>query len=120
MMATRSMDRFSELPSEILDKILGLLDIQEAARMAILSKFWREMWFNLTDLNFDCNFFYHIEKKYSSAYSHFRTKTTKTETINSDILTSAGMCRYLPPSFLEVAKIHLSMEAPSWKELSNK
>ncbi|CAH9096428.1 unnamed protein product [Cuscuta epithymum] len=91
MMATGSMDRFSELPSEILDKILGLLDIQEAARMAVLSTFWREMWFNLTDLNFGCSFFYHIWKKYSSAHSHFRTKTTKTETTNSDILTSAGM-----------------------------
>ncbi|CAH9096446.1 unnamed protein product [Cuscuta epithymum] len=91
MMATRRMDRFSELPSEILDNILRLLAIQEAARMAILSKLWREMWLNLRDLNFDWNFFQYIEKKYSSAHSALRTKKTKTETISSDTLTSAGM-----------------------------
>ncbi|CAH9119694.1 unnamed protein product [Cuscuta europaea] len=91
MMATRSMDRFSELPSEILDKILGLLAIHEAAGMAILSTFWREMWFNLRDLDFDYKFFCYIEKKYSSAHTDVRTKTTKTKTMNSDILTSAGM-----------------------------
>ncbi|CAH9119693.1 unnamed protein product [Cuscuta europaea] len=85
------MDRFSELPSKILDKILGLLAIQEAARMAILYNFWREMWFNLRDLNFDCNFFHYIERKYSSAHSDVMTKTTKSEMINSDVLTSAGM-----------------------------
>ncbi|CAH9096434.1 unnamed protein product [Cuscuta epithymum] len=90
-MAMRNLDRLSELSSEILDKILGLLSIQEAARMAILSTFWREMWFNLRDLNFNCLFFYDIEKKYSSAHSDFRAQTSKTETINSDILTSAGM-----------------------------
>ncbi|CAH9096448.1 unnamed protein product [Cuscuta epithymum] len=60
--------------------------------MAILSTFWREMWFNLRDLNFDYMFFCYIEKKYSSsAHTEVRTKTTKNETVNSDILTSAGM-----------------------------
>ncbi|CAH9096430.1 unnamed protein product [Cuscuta epithymum] len=86
-MAMRSLDRFSELPSEILDKILALVAIQEAARMAVLSSFWREMWFNLRDLKFDSNFFRYIERKYSSAHSDIMTKTT----INSDVLTSAGM-----------------------------
>ncbi|CAH9124081.1 unnamed protein product [Cuscuta epithymum] len=91
MMATRRMDRFSQLPTEILESILGLLAIQEAARMAILSNFWRQMWFNIRDLKFDCNFFHYIERKYSSAHSDLMTKTTKSETINSDVLTSAGM-----------------------------
>ncbi|CAH9096420.1 unnamed protein product [Cuscuta epithymum] len=58
-------DRISELPAEILDKIMGLLPIQEAARMAVLSTFWKDIWLNLTELNFDFRFNLHIHKNSS-------------------------------------------------------
>ncbi|XP_031097058.1 F-box/FBD/LRR-repeat protein At1g13570-like [Ipomoea triloba] len=56
-------DRISELPVNILDNILGLLPIQEAARTAILSS---RTWFSLTKLNFGCNFFDYLCLKYSN------------------------------------------------------
>lgn len=50
-------DRISELPAEILDKILGFLPIKEAAKTVVLSTRWRDIWFGLTRLNFDDSFF---------------------------------------------------------------
>ncbi|CAH9093416.1 unnamed protein product [Cuscuta europaea] len=49
-------DRINELPLDILDNILGLLSIEEAARTAILSTFLRDAWYGLTQLNFGPGF----------------------------------------------------------------
>ncbi|XP_019149858.1 PREDICTED: F-box/LRR-repeat protein At3g26922-like [Ipomoea nil] len=59
-------DRISELPVDMLDNIMGFLPIAEAARIAVLSRIWRDTWFNLTRLNFDCHFFDYMIKKYSN------------------------------------------------------
>ncbi|XP_031121023.1 putative FBD-associated F-box protein At3g60710 [Ipomoea triloba] len=57
-------DRISELPVDIVDKILGFLPIHEAAKMAVLSTFWRDTWFSLTKFIFDSRFLSHIMRKY--------------------------------------------------------
>ncbi|XP_019149857.1 PREDICTED: F-box/LRR-repeat protein At3g26922-like [Ipomoea nil] len=59
-------DRISEFPANVLDNIMGFLPIAEAARTAVLSRIWRDIWFNLTRLNFDCHFFDYMIKKYSN------------------------------------------------------
>ncbi|XP_019153440.1 PREDICTED: F-box/FBD/LRR-repeat protein At1g13570-like isoform X2 [Ipomoea nil] len=66
-------DRISQLPTEILDNILRLLPIVEAARIAILSTIWRDCWSNLTQLNFDDHFFAYVGKKYSASYNSTST-----------------------------------------------
>ncbi|XP_031120911.1 F-box/FBD/LRR-repeat protein At1g13570-like [Ipomoea triloba] len=58
-------DRISELPADILDNILGFLPLREAARIAILSSFWKDIWFSLTKLSFDRNFVDYLCLKYS-------------------------------------------------------
>ncbi|VFR03510.1 unnamed protein product [Cuscuta campestris] len=60
-------DRISELPVEILDHIMGFLPVQQAAKTAVLSKVWRDVWFSLTRLCFhviDDNFFRYFNHKY--------------------------------------------------------
>ncbi|CAH9086672.1 unnamed protein product [Cuscuta epithymum] len=57
-------DRISELPADILDKILGLLWIGEAARCAVLSTALRDAWYNLTELDFDDAFHHNIDSDY--------------------------------------------------------
>ncbi|XP_019149871.1 PREDICTED: F-box/FBD/LRR-repeat protein At1g13570-like [Ipomoea nil] len=85
-------DRISELPVDIVDKILGFLPIKQAARMAVLSTFWRDMWFKLTQLNFDSMFLSHITIKYSHALIDIRTQTTQEQQKkNNDIWMSATM-----------------------------
>ncbi|GJS31054.1 F-box/FBD/LRR-repeat protein-like protein [Tanacetum coccineum] len=50
-----SVDRISNLPSSIIENILCLLPIQEAARTSILSKDWRYNWTKIPKLVFDLN-----------------------------------------------------------------
>ncbi|XP_031120897.1 F-box/LRR-repeat protein At3g58940-like [Ipomoea triloba] len=81
-------DRIGELPADIVDKILGFLPIEQAARMAVLSTFWRDMWFSLTELNFNSRFLFHIIRKYSPG---LKTQTTKEQKKSSDIWMSAAL-----------------------------
>lgn len=48
-----SLDRISNLPSSIIENILCLVPIQEAARTSILSKDWRYNWTKIPKLVFD-------------------------------------------------------------------
>ncbi|VFQ81233.1 unnamed protein product [Cuscuta campestris] len=57
-------DRISELPDDVLDHILGLLPIHEAAGTAVLSTVWRDVWLSLSHLNFDQTFFIYIRNHY--------------------------------------------------------
>ncbi|XP_019149810.1 PREDICTED: F-box/FBD/LRR-repeat protein At1g13570-like isoform X1 [Ipomoea nil] len=84
-------DRISELPAHIVDMILGLLPIEQAARMTVLSTFWRDMWFSLTKLHFDFMFFVRIQRKYSHACSDMGTQTTQEEKKNSDVWVAAAL-----------------------------
>lgn len=47
------MDRISSLPPTIIESILCLLPIQEAARTSVLSKEWRYIWTKIPKLVFD-------------------------------------------------------------------
>ncbi|XP_019161842.1 PREDICTED: F-box/FBD/LRR-repeat protein At1g13570-like [Ipomoea nil] len=62
-------DRISKLPIEILDIILGFLPIKDAAKTAVLSSIWRDVWSNLTQLNFDRHFFTYMIDKHRPAKS---------------------------------------------------
>lgn len=48
-----SLDRISSLPPTIIETILCLLPIQEAARTSILSKEWRYKWTKIPELEFN-------------------------------------------------------------------
>lgn len=69
---TAARDRISQLPSEILDHIMGLLPIQEAAKTAVLSRVWTDVWSNLSQLCFDIHFFNYCEKKHWRASKYHR------------------------------------------------
>ncbi|KAG5608169.1 hypothetical protein H5410_019450 [Solanum commersonii] len=50
-------DRFSALPRHLIDDILMLLPVHDAARTSILSKIWRYTWAALPNLMLDKHFF---------------------------------------------------------------
>ncbi|KDO57424.1 hypothetical protein CISIN_1g047944mg [Citrus sinensis] len=47
------LDRFEELPDEILTTIVSLLPLREALRTSFISKRWRFIWASHSDLKFD-------------------------------------------------------------------
>ncbi|KAL8256339.1 hypothetical protein R6Q59_031406 [Mikania micrantha] len=47
------VDRISNLPGHIIDKVLSLLTLRDAVRTCVLSSKWRYKWVNLTSLVFD-------------------------------------------------------------------
>ncbi|XP_019175996.1 PREDICTED: F-box/FBD/LRR-repeat protein At1g13570-like [Ipomoea nil] len=53
-----SRDLISHLPVEIKDRILECLPIQEAARTAVLSTHWNDVWLQHGQLVFDTEFFW--------------------------------------------------------------
>ncbi|KAK9725488.1 hypothetical protein RND81_05G147400 [Saponaria officinalis] len=48
-----ALDKISQLPDDILLKVVSKLNIKDAVRMSILAKRWRYLWTWLTDLDFD-------------------------------------------------------------------
>ncbi|XP_031121407.1 uncharacterized protein LOC116024612 [Ipomoea triloba] len=58
--------------------------------MAVLSTFWRDIWFSLTQLHFDWRFFIHIRKKYSHARSDIKTQNIQEmkKNINMDLFAA--------------------------------
>ncbi|CAH9096454.1 unnamed protein product [Cuscuta epithymum] len=87
----RRRDRLRELPANLLDKILGCMPISDAARLAVLSSFWRDAWFSLTTLDFDDNFFCHIRDKYDWFYACSDERTHKLIYDNDKIDISVSM-----------------------------
>ncbi|CAH9093419.1 unnamed protein product, partial [Cuscuta europaea] len=53
-------DKISELPADLIDKIMGKLWIGEAATTAVLNTVWRDAWYNLTEIDFDDSFHHNI------------------------------------------------------------
>ncbi|CAH9119670.1 unnamed protein product [Cuscuta europaea] len=84
-------DRISQLPEDILDHILGLLPIQDVAKIAVLSTIWRDLWFTLTQLCFDCRFFSYFDKKYQ--YRRHAAKSSALYVINKVLLQHKGTIR---------------------------
>ncbi|CAH9124128.1 unnamed protein product [Cuscuta epithymum] len=84
-------DRISQLPEDILDHILGLVPIQDIAKFAVLSTIWRDIWFTLTQLCFDSQFFSYFDKKYQS--SRYVMKSSALYVINKVLLQHKGTIR---------------------------
>ncbi|KAK4371093.1 hypothetical protein RND71_010568 [Anisodus tanguticus] len=61
-------DRFSALPSDLIDDILSLLPIHDAARTSILSKIWRYIWAMLPYLEVDKLFCKELAEKSLSVF----------------------------------------------------
>nr|GLL33360.1 F-box/FBD/LRR-repeat protein At1g13570-like [Ipomoea trifida] len=59
-----SRDLISELPLEVKDRILGCLRTPEAARTAMLSKHWNDVWLQHGQLVFDSDFLESVEQWY--------------------------------------------------------
>ncbi|CAH9148743.1 unnamed protein product [Cuscuta epithymum] len=49
------VDRISELPADLKDRILEFLDTKSAARTALLSTQWKDVWYRHGRLKFYCN-----------------------------------------------------------------
>ncbi|CAK8543164.1 unnamed protein product [Lathyrus sativus] len=54
---TNEIDRISDLPSNVIDVILGNLEIRDQVSTSILSKKWRYLWTSAPHLCFDDDFF---------------------------------------------------------------
>ncbi|CAN1158480.1 F-box/FBD/LRR-repeat protein At1g13570 [Linum perenne] len=54
--STGDGSRISELPDDVLDRILTFLPIKEAARTSVLSSNWRYQWRSIPHLVFDADF----------------------------------------------------------------
>ncbi|CAL5193408.1 unnamed protein product [Lathyrus oleraceus] len=54
---TNQIDRISDLPSNVIDAILGNLEIRDQVATSILSKKWRYMWTSAPQIFFDEYFF---------------------------------------------------------------
>ncbi|CAH9119674.1 unnamed protein product [Cuscuta europaea] len=85
-------DRISQLPEEILDHILGLLRIQQAAKIAVLSTVWRDLWTTLSQLRFDYQFFAYFDKKYRQDSKYVR-KSSGLYVITKILLQHKGTIR---------------------------
>ncbi|KAH6832828.1 hypothetical protein C2S53_006075 [Perilla frutescens var. hirtella] len=48
-------DRMSQLPDAILQQIISFINIKQAVQTTILSKRWKNLWFSLSDLDFNFN-----------------------------------------------------------------
>ncbi|KAJ7954001.1 F-box/FBD/LRR-repeat protein [Quillaja saponaria] len=58
------VDKFSNLPTELIDKILVRLPVPDVVRTSILSRKWRYMWVTISELWFVGNLFWdHITEK---------------------------------------------------------
>ncbi|XP_021717896.1 F-box/FBD/LRR-repeat protein At1g13570-like [Chenopodium quinoa] len=49
-------DLISNLPNNVIDKIIEILPLSDAAKMGVLSRNWRNYWLNLGSLVFDADF----------------------------------------------------------------
>nr|GLL34095.1 F-box/FBD/LRR-repeat protein At1g13570-like [Ipomoea trifida] len=57
-------DIISQLPGDVKDKILECLPTRDAARVALLSTEWRDVWLQHGRLVFDNSFFFKFAQKY--------------------------------------------------------
>nr|GMD03900.1 F-box/FBD/LRR-repeat protein At1g13570-like [Ipomoea batatas] len=62
MVAEASRDLISELPFELKLGILECLPTRDAARTAVLSTHWNDVWSQLGRLSFDIDFFWYIQR----------------------------------------------------------
>ncbi|CAH9118543.1 unnamed protein product [Cuscuta europaea] len=84
-------DRISRLPQDILDHILVSFPIQDIAKTAVLSTFWRDLWFTLPQLCFDLQFFSYCDKKYQG--SQYVEQSGGLNIINKVLLQHRGKIR---------------------------
>ncbi|KAM3357956.1 hypothetical protein P3S68_020887 [Capsicum galapagoense] len=66
-------DRISELPANVIDRILELLPVKDAAKTSILSKNWRYNWAMLSNLQLDEAFCYKLAVKSRSVFNSLTT-----------------------------------------------
>ncbi|XP_019150042.1 PREDICTED: F-box/FBD/LRR-repeat protein At1g13570-like [Ipomoea nil] len=98
----RGRDRISQLPADILDHILGFLPIKDAAKTAVLSSIWRDVWLSLTQLNFDHEFFCYMYKKHRHAIKYAKKSAVSLYVINKVLLLHNGTIRKFVLSFYNV------------------
>ncbi|XP_019149866.1 PREDICTED: F-box/FBD/LRR-repeat protein At1g13570-like [Ipomoea nil] len=116
-------DRISQLPTDILDHILGLLPIKNAAKTAVLSSIWRGAWSSLTQLNFDDDFFCHIDRKYHRVKKSNKEYAPSLYVINKVLLQHNGTIRKLILNFSNVGKLtyrYRSFDFDQWLLLVTK
>ncbi|XP_019149949.1 PREDICTED: F-box/FBD/LRR-repeat protein At1g13570-like [Ipomoea nil] len=82
--ADASRDLISPLPVEIKHRILECLPTQDAARTALLSNHWNDVWLQHGRLAFDCDFTYSVDE------GHDDEGRTLVDIINDILLSRAG------------------------------
>ncbi|KAF3677999.1 hypothetical protein FXO38_03491, partial [Capsicum annuum] len=76
-------DRISELPANVLDRILELLPVKDAAKPSILSKNWRYNWAMLSNSQLDKAFCYKLAVKSRSVFNSLTTSWSHYEVVDN-------------------------------------
>ncbi|KAL7149610.1 hypothetical protein ABFS83_05G052900 [Erythranthe nasuta] len=126
---SNSVDRISELPKDILQRILYFLSQEYAVRTSVLSKSWRYVWRTRPNLDFSDNTFRGNKKKFLSVVDKnlqlYRDQNLCLEEFHLSISLTYSDRRFAP--FLEkwitlltamgVKKFHLSIQTEYYKSV---
>ncbi|XP_026451233.1 putative F-box/LRR-repeat protein At3g44810 [Papaver somniferum] len=63
-----SQDRISNLPEDIIDRIMSFFEMKEVVQTSLLSRRWKDMWTSVSTLHFDTRAFMSSEAKESIHY----------------------------------------------------
>ncbi|XP_021717898.1 F-box/FBD/LRR-repeat protein At1g13570-like [Chenopodium quinoa] len=56
-------DKISDLPRDVLIRIMECLPLRDAARMSVLSRMWQSIWTSIPSLAFDAHFFARVLRR---------------------------------------------------------
>ncbi|KAL7110869.1 hypothetical protein ACP275_05G053000 [Erythranthe tilingii] len=112
---SNSVDRISELPKDILQRILYFLSQEYAVRTSILSKSWRYVWRTRPNLDFSDNTFRGNKKKFHLCLEEFHLSICLTY---SDRKSVPFLEKWIPLlTAMDVKKFCLSIQSEYYKSV---
>ncbi|XP_059308695.1 F-box/FBD/LRR-repeat protein At1g13570-like [Lycium ferocissimum] len=98
-------DIITALPRNVVDRILELLPVRDAARTCVLSKKWRDIWVSLPHLVLDNLFCKKLIAKCQFFYSQRNSESVLRETVDEILLQHIGdIVKFV----LDISAVHLS------------
>ncbi|KAJ1695483.1 hypothetical protein LUZ63_012181 [Rhynchospora breviuscula] len=97
-------DRLSDLPDDLLIKILSFLNVREVAQTCILSKRWRNLWASVPCLNFDLHEF-SSQSRFINFVSSFLLSFDETSSLDLFQLNCYGRSTYFDNGIPEAVGI---------------
>ncbi|PIA52464.1 hypothetical protein AQUCO_01000382v1 [Aquilegia coerulea] len=102
-------DKFSNLPDEVMDKILMFLPIREAVKTCVLSTNWRYKWTSIPNLVFDTRSIPSHIKEREQLKTNLVTFVDKTLLLHNDIISNFILNNFLESGCADVDQWILSL-----------